>query len=222
MRILYHLWLNPFSRKVRLVLGEKKLDFELRVEETWERREGFLRLNPAGDVPVLVEEDGTALSGSAAISEYIDETHPQPPLMGASALERAEIRRLCHWFDEKFNTEVSANLIGEKVMKRFLGLGSPDSSAIRAGLKNINHHLDYITYLMERRTWLAGEQITLADLSAGAHLSSIDYLDNVPWAEYPSAKEWYARLKSRPSFRPLLHDHIPGVSPPRHYTDLDF
>jgi len=222
MRTLYHLWLSPHSRKVRIVLGEKKLEFDLQAEKVWDRREGFLRLNPAGDVPVLVETNGTAISGGQVISEYLDEMHASPPLLGDGALERAEVRRLSAWFDEKFHAEVGANLVGEKVMKRFLGLGSPDSRAIRAGKANIHHHLDYIRYLVERRTWLAGDQFTLADISAGAHLSCVDYLGDVPWADHPVTKDWYARIKSRPSFRDLLHDHIPGVRPPKHYQDLDF
>jgi len=222
MRTLYHLWLSPHARKARIVLGEKKLEFDLRTEKVWERREGFLRLNPRGEVPVLVETDGTAISGGQVISEYLDETHPKPSLLGRGPLERAEVRRLCAWFDEKFNAEVTQNLVDEKVMKRFLGLGSPDSNAIRAGKVNIHHHLDYISFLVERRTWLAGEAFTLADITAGAHLSCVDYLGDVPWADHPTAKDWYARIKSRPSFRALLHDLIPGVPPPKHYLDLDF
>ncbi|PHS79382.1 MAG: glutathione S-transferase [Rhodospirillaceae bacterium] len=222
MRILYHLWLSPFSRKVRIVLGEKKLEFDLQVEKTWERREGFLRLNPTGEVPVLVETDGTAISGGQIISEYLDEVHAAPRLLGHGPLERAEVRRMCAWFDEKFYAEVTDNLVNEKVMKRFLGLGSPDSKAIRAGKTNIHQHLDYISYLVERRTWLAGESFSLADISAGAHLSCVDYLGDVPWNDHPLAKDWYARIKSRPSFRDLLHDLIPGVPPPKHYHDLDF
>lgn len=222
MRTLYHLWLSAHCRKVRVVLGEKKLAFDLQAEKVWERREGFLRLNPAGQVPVMVEADGTAISGHQVISEYLDELHPQPPLLGRGPLERAEVRRLCDWFDDKFSAEITDNLVGEKVMKRFLGLGSPDSAAIRAGKANLKNHLDYIGYLVERRTWLAGDQFTLADIAAGAHLSCVDYLDDVPWADYPLAKDWYARIKSRPSFRPLLLDLIPGVQPPKHYQDLDF
>lgn len=222
MRILYHNWLSPHARKVRIVLGEKKLEFDLEVEKTWERREGFLRLNPAGEVPVLVETNGTAISGGQVICEYLDESEPNPPLLGSNPLERAEVRRLCQWFDDKFDREVTVNLVGEKVMKRFLGLGSPDSTAIRAGKTNIHHHLSYIGYLVERRTWLAGDQFTLADITAGAHLSCVDYLGDVPWMDFALAKDWYARIKSRPSFRALLHDHIPGVPPPKHYHDLDF
>jgi glutathione S-transferase len=222
MQTLYHLWLNPFCRKVRIVLHEKKIDFDLKVENVWERRREFLALNPAGDVPVLVEPGGTALSGSDVISEFMDEIHPEPPLVGRHPLERAEVRRLVAWFDRKFNDEVTENLVGEKVMKRFLGLGAPDSKAIRAGHNNIHTHLSYISYLIERRKWLAGNELTLADIAAAAHLSTIDYLGDVPWTEHQSAKDWYARIKSRPSFRPLLSDHIPGAPPSKHYANLDF
>lgn len=222
MRMLHHLWLSPFCRKVRIVLLEKKIDFDMKVENTWERSESFLALNPAGEVPVLVEPDGTVLSGSNVISEFIEEIHPDPPLLGSQALERAEVRRLVSWFDRKFDREVTDPLVGEKVMKRFLGLGEPNSKAVRAGLANIHQHLEYITYLMERRKWLAGDHLSLADLAAAAHLSVVDYLGDVPWADHEGAKDWYARIKSRPSFRPLLADHIPGIPPPQLYADLDF
>ena len=222
MQTLYHLWLSPYCRKVRIVLHEKKIDFDLKVEKVWERRQDFLALNPAGDVPVLVEAGGTALSGSDVISEFLDEIHPEPPLLGRHPLERAEVRRLIGWFDRKFNAEVTEKLIGEKVMKRFLGLGAPDSKAIRAGHANIHTHLDYVSYLIERRKWLSGNEMTLADITAAAHFSAIDYLGDVPWDEHRGAKDGYARIKSRPSFRAILGDHIPGVPPSKHYADLDF
>ena len=222
MQTLFHLWLSPFCRKVRIILHEKNIDVDLKVENIWERRKEFLALNPAGEVPVLLEPGGTALSGSNVISEFLDEIHPEPALLGRHPLERAEVRRLIHWFDCKFNAEVTVNLVGEKVMKRFLGLGAPDSRAIRAGHNNINTHLSYVSYLTERRKWLAGNEFTLADITAAAHLSTIDYLGDVPWNEYPLAKDWYARIKSRPSFRSLLSDHIPGAPPSKHYTNLDF
>jgi glutathione S-transferase len=222
MLILYHLALSPFCRKIRLALAEKRLDFEPRIERTWERREAFLALNPGGDVPVLVEDDGTILADSVAISEYLEETRPEPRLHGRTPVERAEVRRLVAWFDRKFNAEVTDNLVGEKVMKRLQRFGGPDSFNIRAGLANIGYHLEYIGFLVERRNWLAGEHMTYADLAAAAHLSCVDYLGDVPWPGHDEAKNWYARLKSRPSFRPLLGDQIPGLAPAPVYADLDF
>jgi glutathione S-transferase len=222
MRTLYHFWLCPFSRKVRVVLAEKSLPFELAFEKYWQRREEFLHLNPAGQVPVLVEEDGRALAESSAITEYLDEAYPDRPLIGFEATARAEARRLVAWFDLKFHHEVTKNLLDEKLLKRFMGMGEPSSAAIRAGRANLRTHLDYITYLTERRNWLAGEDFTLADIAAAAHLSCLDYLGDVPWDDHEPVKDWYVRIKSRPSFRPLLTDHIPGLAPPRHYSDLDF
>ena len=194
----------------------------MRVELVWERRPEFLAINPACQVPVFVDEDGTQVRDSAAIVEYLDETVPEPPLLPGTPAERAEIRRLIAWFDGKFDREVTELLIGEKVMKRFLGLGEPSSEAIRAGHANLPTHLDYIGWLTERRTWIAGDHFSLADIAAAAHLSCIDYIGAVPWEDHQEAKNWYARVKSRPSFRGLLNDHVAGLRPPPHYADLDF
>ena len=144
MRVLYHLWLSPFCRKVRIALLEKGVEAELKTENLWDRRPEFLALNPAGDVPVLIEEGGQAICDSAAICEYLDEIAPDPSLFPGTPAERAEVRRLVSWFDRKFNAEVSENLVGEKIMKRFLKRGAPDASAIRAGKKNLQYHLQYI------------------------------------------------------------------------------
>jgi len=221
VRTLYHLWLSPYCRKVRVVLREKGLDFEMKAEKVWERRPEFLVLNPAGTVPVL-DDGGRIIADSGVICEYLEEVYPDNPMLAGTPAERAEIRRLVAWFDQKFAREVSDNLYREKMMKRFLGLGEPNSAAVRAGYHNIHYHLDYIGWLTERRRYLAGDKFSLADITAAAHISTLDYLGDVPWDQHTAAKEWYARIKSRPSFRPLLADHIPGVAPPKHYADLDF
>jgi glutathione S-transferase len=222
MRVLYHLVLSPFARKVRVVLAEKNLDFTMKTEKVWERRPEFLALNPAGEVPVLIEPNGTVLAGTDAIVEYLDEAYREKILIGINPVDRAEVRRLNAWFDIKMHLEVTENLLGEKMMKRQHGHGQPNSQAIRAGHGNLPYHLDYIGYLVERRRWLAGDHFSLADITAAAHLSSLDYLGDVPWDAHEPAKEWYARIKSRPSFRQILADHVPGTQPPSHYTDLDF
>ncbi|MBY0335135.1 MAG: glutathione S-transferase family protein [Acetobacteraceae bacterium] len=222
MRILYHLPLSPFSRKVRLALAEKRIPFELRVEKVWERREEFLAMNPAGTVPVLVEENGLAIADSYAICEYLDEAYPDISLFGRTLAERAEVRRLVAWFDTKFAEEVTRNLIWERHLKRALGHGNPDGAAIRAGYANLKPHLDVIGWLAESRPWLAGAHLSLADFAAAAHLSALDYANDIDWSYNEAAKEWYARVKSRPAFRPLLADRISGMAPPPHYAGLDF
>ena len=222
MRQLYHLPIDPSCRLLRILLAEKGLDFELRAEKIWERRESFLRLNPAGEVPVLIDDDGTTLSGVRVIAEYLEEVYPEPDLLGETPIDRAETRRLFDWFDLKFQREVTQNLVHEKILNRYLGLGEPNAAAIRAGLKNLKHHLAYVAWLGERRRWLAGERFSLADVAAAAHLSAVDYLGDIAWEEVAEAKDWYARIKSRPSMRAILGDLISGLRPPAHYSDLDF
>lgn len=222
MRVLYHLPIDAGCRKIRIVLREKNLDAELKAEKVWERREGFLKMSPSGEIPVLVEVDGAAIPDHQVIAEYLDEAYPDPPLIGEGVLDRAETRRLTQWFDVKFAREVTNNLVEQKIMRRFLGTGEPDSALIRAGHANIHYHLDYIGWLTDRRRWLAGDQFSLADVAAAAQLSAVDYLGDVPWHDHENAKDWYARVKSRPSLRPILADLIPGLTPPKHYADLDF
>jgi glutathione S-transferase len=222
---LHHHPFDPPSRRVRLALGEKALTYETVLEKPWEPTEEYLELNPAGEVPTLViggNGEQIVLSDATAICEYLEETHSGPSLLGNDPVARAEVRRLVNWFEHKTYTEVTALLVGEKAIKRLQGHGQPDSNMIRAGYHNIHGHLDYIGWLAGRRNWLAGDHITLADLAAAAQFSAIDYLGDVPWDKHPDAKEWYARIKSRPCFRPLLGDHIAGLLPPEHYADLDF
>ncbi len=223
MRILYHHPLNVLSRVARITLAEKGIPFEPVIERPWERRDAFLRMTPAAEVPVLVEEDGAVIVGGWALIEYLEEAYPDnTQLLPREVVHRAEVRRLADWFLLKFDREVTENLVGEKLMKRLSGQGHPFAPAIRAGLANIHYHLDYIAFLSERRPWLAGPTFTLADIAAAAALSCVDYIDNVPWDKNPEAKDWYARIKSRPSFRAILADNITGCPPPRHYADLDF
>ncbi len=218
---LYHYCLSPFSRKVRLVLAEKKIEVQLIEERYWDERPDFLRLNPAGKVPVL-KNDKLILADSNAICEYLEETNPTPAMMPANPEQRAEMRRLCAWFDDKFYREVTLNLLGERVQKKIMGNGYPDSKNVKTGSQKIKFHLDYMSWLLDNRRWLAGDQMTLADFSAAAHLSCLDYISDVDWNRSEIVKDWYAKIKSRPAFRSLLADQLSGFPQPPHYSDLDF
>jgi len=222
MRTLYHLPLDPPCRAIRIMLGEKRLSFALKTEDVGEGRESLQHHDPAGAVPVLVDEDGTSVLGARVIAEYLDEVYAQPPLIGAMPADRAETRRLADWFDGKFQREVSAGLIEEKVTRRLAQHGQPNAAAIRDAHGNIHYHLDYIAWLCDRRRWLAGDDFSLADIAAAAHISAVDYLGDVPWSDHAGAKDWYARVKSRPSLRPILADRIHGAIPAAHYADPDF
>lgn len=222
MRILYHLPLSPYSRKVRLVMAEKRLPFELRVEKVWERQPSYLELNPACTVPTLVEDTGLVIADSRVICEYLEESYPDVQLLSHAMGERVETRRLVSWFDEKFFSEVTRHLLWEKTMKQALKLGPPDANALRAGYANLKQHLIYIGWLAENRRWLAGANLSLADFAAAAQLSALDYLGDVDWSASAAAKDWYARIKCRPAFRAVLVDKVNGIAPPPHYADLDF
>lgn len=229
MPVLHHHPLSAGSRFVRLVLAEYGEEAELVEERPWQRREAFLALNPAGSLPVLVDHEDAVIVGAAVIAEYLHETRGaragEPALMPAGAIERAEVRRLVAWFLDKFDDEVTAYLVNEKVYKRQMDSSAdsePDAAAIRSGRSNVRYHLRYIGHLMARRRWLGGNAMSFADLAAAAELSAIDYLGEVPWEENTHAKDWYARIKSRPSFRPVLTDLVRGNPPAAHYADLDF
>lgn len=227
---LYHHPLDPPSRYARLILAEYGIEPDLHEERTFDRRHEFLLLNPANTLPVLVEPSGAIVPGAGPIGEYLDETRGHTlgdrRLLPESPSERIEVRRLLEWFNAKFFTEVSSWLVTEKVYKRFMsteqGGGAPAMELVRAARSNIRHHLRYIGWLASRRNWLAGRDFSYADLAAAAHLSSVDFLGDVPWHEDEAAKAWYARVKSRPGFRSLLADRLPGITPADAYADLDF
>ena len=221
MARLFHVPLSPFCRKVRLSLAEKKIEVERVEERYWEQDPDFMRRNPAGKVPVL-QLDGIIMSESAAICEYIEETRPEPSLMPSDPVQRLEVRRLVSWFDDKFHEEVTSKLLYERVNKKVMGQGFPDSRNVKDGAKAIKYHIDYMAWLLDHRRWLAGDVMTLADFAAAAHLSSLDYISDVDWNRSDVVKDWYAKIKSRPAFRSLLADQVPGFPPPKHYNDLDF
>ncbi len=226
---LFHRPFCPHSRFIRLVLAEYGIEPELIEEKPWERREAFLRLNPAGTTPVLVD-DGFAVPLPGVISEYLDETRGLAlgphRLLPEHPGQRVEVRRLMHWFNTKFFEEVSGPLVRERIEKRFMpaqnGGGSPDPRVIRAAKSNIRYHLRYIGWLTAHTNWLVADRLSLADLACAAHLSAVDYSGDVPWEEDEAARHWYAALKSRPAFRPILAERVVGMPPAPHYDNLDF
>ena len=220
---LYQFPLCPFSRKVRLLLGEKGVGYTLERENPWERRDEFIDMNPAGQTPVMVEtEKSLTLMDSGAICEYFEETVDRTPLIPGTAVNRAEIRRLVTWFDEKLYRDVVAPLMEERMTKRLVARDPPDTAALRRAMTSANAHLDYIDYLLDHRRWLAGPVLTMADLAAAAQLSVADYLGWLDWRGHKQTVDWYAVMKSRPSFRPLLSERMEVIMPPAHYDKPDF
>lgn len=221
MMQLHHVPLCPYCRKIRLGLREKAIACELVEFRPWEREEEYLKLNPAAEAPILIDGDAVVCD-SRAISDYLEEAYTKASLFGRTQSQRNETRRLMGWFDSKFTREVTDLLWREKLLKPLKGGGTPDSTAIRAGSHNLRIHMGYISHLFDTRRWLAGDEMSWADLTAAAHISVLDYLGSVNWEGFEGARDWYAKMKSRPSFRPLLTERLVGLKPPAHYDDLDF
>jgi glutathione S-transferase len=231
MNRLTHFTLCPHSRSIRLALAECAREFELAEERPWEWPRSLLSLNPAGELPVLQLDRGPHLCGAYAISEFLAEEQARQAagtsgarLRPGAREARAEARRLIDWFHRKFDREVTRELMAERVYPCLSGgpVEAPETDLLRAIQANLRYHLSYIDHLAAERHWLAGDDMTFADLAAAAHLSTADYLGEVSWEDHGAAKAWYARVKSRPSFRPLLADRIAVLRPPAHYADLDF
>ncbi|HZG31525.1 glutathione S-transferase [Ensifer adhaerens] len=230
MPVLYHHTMSSASRFIRLVLAEYGLPVELTEEQPWEMRKEFIKFNPAGTLPVLVDDNMRALCGATVISEFLDETSGilkrDKRLLAEDPFQRAEIRRLTEWFLVKMEADVTKPLVRERIFKLqmppTLGGGAPDSKILRMARGNIREHLKYVSWLAGSRTYLAGSRLSYADLAAAAALSELDYLGEITWADAPQARDWYQRIKSRPSFRPLLTERVRGVTPVSHYADLDF
>ena len=220
---LYQFPLCPFSRKVRLLLGEKGVGYEPVRESPWERRDEFLDLNPTGQTPVMVDsERGVTLIDSTVICEFFEETVSKAPMLNGTATDRAEIRRLVIWFDEHFYRDITAPLLHERMLKRIVYKQSPDGTALRTAMKAAVQHLDYVDYLLDHRTWLAGSTMSLADLAAAAQISIADYLGGIDWKNHEQTARWYGGMKSRPSFRPLLSERMEGIPASPHYHDVNF
>ena len=230
MLTLFHHPMFSSCRFVRLAFGEYGEELALIEEKPWTRRKEFLALNAAGTLPVLLAEGDVPIVGANVIAEYLDETRGvlkrDKRLFAEDPIGRAEIRRLADWYLVKTESEVTRHLVRERVFKPLMtaaqGGGSPDSTAIRTARANIKQHLKYTNWLAGTRNWLAGTRLSYADLAAAASISVLDYLGEIDWAGNPAAKDWYTRVKSRPSFRPLLTDRVRGLVPAAHYADLDF
>jgi glutathione S-transferase len=209
MPTLYQHPMSSASRFVRLILAEYGFQTELADEQPWENRRDFLALNPAGTLPV-----------------YVDDSMRDRRLLAEDPFQRAEIRRLTEWFMQKMEQDVTRPLVRERIFKLQMtpdqGGGPPDSKILRNSRANIRQHMKYLSWLAGSRTYLAGDRLSYADLAAAAAISVLDYMGEINWADAPQAKEWYQRLKSRPSFRPLLAERVRGVTPVSHYADLDF
>lgn len=209
-----------------MALAEKGLPARLEACAPWSHPDTLTALDPAGTTPILLDEPPTggdiAIAPILSIFEYLEEVYAAPRLFPTTSAARAEMRRLCAWITGKFDREVVDYTVRERIEKRLKRSGAPDFERIDRGHTALAWHLDYFDWLLEQRPWFAGETFTAADIAAAGALSAIDYTGAMPWDKAPNVREWYARIKSRPSMRPLLKDRIEGIPPPSYFDDPDF
>ncbi|HVU20680.1 MAG TPA: glutathione S-transferase family protein [Rhizomicrobium sp.] len=214
MRRLIHLTLSPPSRVARLILGEKRLTFDPVGAE-----------DSQAHLPIFVELDGARSEGLWAVIDHLEGTYADHPLVPEDAIQRGEVLRWLDWTMGQMNERTTRKILYEKAAPRYTGApssGAPDMNNVRQGREALRAALPIIGKAAEQNGNLVLRDCTLADLAVAAHLSALDYFGEVPWSEFPQAAEWYVRMKSRPSFRSLLADRLPGQPPVMHYAELDF
>ena len=221
MITLYHYYLCSSSRYIRLILEEHNITYQTQLENYWKPQKDFLQLNPAGHLPVLINEENFPIIGANACVEYIRDLKSRPYLFVDDYREKAEINRLVHWFDVVFKKEVFDPIIYEKVFSRIVDNITPNSENIRAALNNLDFHIQYLNYLLNNKKYFIKDEITSLDFLAGANFSVLDYLGLLNLNSYENIREWYFKIKSRPSFKTLLKDQIVGLNPHENYKDMD-
>jgi glutathione S-transferase len=223
-RLLHHP-LDPASRLARLMFAEYGVPIEPEEIKPWTREPELLEINPAATVPILFEPGEPPIVGVLAVIHAIEERYAPSAVAGlfpALPSERAEMWRLLEWVLIKFNDEVTRYVLEEKIMKRDRHAGTPEPAVLRAAKTNLNEHMLYFNWLFATRAWIGGDTMTLADFALAAHLSTLDYLGDVPWDTVVDTRDWYSRLKSRPAFRTLLNDRVVGMPAHAGYANLDF
>lgn len=214
MRRLIHLLMSPPCRFVRLALGEKRLSHN-----------AAAATDPNSHLPVLIDLDETTVTGIWAIIDHLEGCYPEHPLVPEDPEQRSEALRLLDWTMSKFHDEVTNRIVFEKAPHAQTGSllqRPPSMDIVRIGRKALAEHLPKLELLCEEHGYMAGREVSLADLALAAHLSALDYFGEVPWEDNHGILEWFLRMKSRPSFRPLLSDRLPGQPPAPHYAELDF
>lgn len=195
------------------MIGEKRLTCDLAAPE-----EGTHHL------PVFTELDGTRFEGLWAIVDHLEGAYPEHPLAPEDSQARADSLRFLDWAIGPLQDSVVRRIVYEKASPRFTGASSqraPDMLVIRAGREALKPALTVIGTAAELHGYLACRECTLGDLAVAANLSALDYFGEVPWSDHPAATEWYVRMKSRPAFRSILADRVPGQPPVSHYAELD-
>ena len=187
---------SPFVRKVRIVLAEKKIDYEFVIDSPWSPESGVANLNPLGKIPVLALDDDTSLFDSRVISEYLDNVAPNNKLMPSTNRERTEVKR---W-------EALADGICDAAALIFLEKKRPaeqqSSEWIVRQQNKIIAGLDYMAVELGDSNWCMGTHFSLADIAAGCALGYLAFrFPEIDWnAKHPNLARLYEKLSHRPAF----------------------
>ena len=227
---LYHYPICPLCRKIRFLFYENGVkNCAFKIENFWEHREKFCRINPTGKVPFLAiqqEEDGEKKSlliwGKNSIVNYLRQKYPVETLLYGSIENQANILKYDEWFETQFYDDVSYPIINERVYTFYKKKREINLEVLKMARFNLKQHMNFIEKMLQNRDWIVGDKFSLADLSCACQLSSLDYLGEINWADYPMIKNWYQIIKSKPSFREFLYDTIPDFKPSVWYRELDF
>lgn len=191
----------PFGQKVRIVLAEKSLTYELvqvDLAQGEQRRPDFLRLNPFGRVPVLVDEDITVYD-STVIMEYLEDEYPEPPVLpavGSSGL-RARARMFEDFADTSFTPQVG-QLMAEVVKPE----GERDQGRVQRLYRSVERVLDYLNHELAGQQFLAG-QFSVADVGFAPRMLVLTELGLDPAANRPNVDVWIKQMLERPSIKTL-------------------
>lgn len=231
---LYHAEHSTCSQKVRLVLAEKRLDWNSRLVDLATNEHltpGYLAINPNGVVPTLVH-DGEVVTDSSVICEYLDEVFAAPPLMPGDPLARARVRAWMRFFEEVPTAAVRVPSFNMAFLPRYAGLDDAGFRATQSDIRPIRKHfyrrmgrhgfgrdeVDAALEAMARtfarmetaladQPWICGESLTLADLIMAPLMDRMDDLglSHLWTADYPAVTRWQAALGARPSWAATFH-----------------
>ena len=232
MLVLYHGWRSSASRRVRLCLAEKGQAFESRIIDLTKMEHhapAFLKLNPNGVIPLLILEDGRSLYESGTICEYLDETHPEPPLRPADAFGRAEMRNWIRHVDGLignliiFNwahsmAKVATQWSDAELAEKLKAVPSKErrEAWMRTARKPYTEEerqeardklsvglLDRMEAMLAQGAWLLGERYSIADIAAVPFVKRIDEEiapDEMAAARHPRVHDWWKAIQARPAF----------------------
>lgn len=187
---------SPYVRKVRIVLTEKKIEFEFAIDSPWNADSNVPNVNPLGKIPVLILDDSTVLFDSRVIVEYIDSVAPNNKLMPESNRERAEVKRWCAVADGICD---SAALI---FLERKRPQAQQSAEWIERQTDKILRSIEYMAAELGEKVYCMGNHFTLADVGVGCALGYLAFrFPEINWREsHPNLARLYDKLMQRPAF----------------------